>query len=108
MIWERYGQLKQGYPLSMRFSQVNEGVILGKNLDALIESKNYGLGILDKIAETESQKIGIEKDVCLKYLTDRIKYDLGTEEIKGIIKYSELLSELNEAEKISDLNIYSE
>ncbi len=97
-----------GLPFVYAVFAVNEGIILGKNLDALIESKNYGLGILDKIAETESQKIGIEKDVCLKYLTDRIKYDLGTEEIKGIIKYSELLSELNEAEKISDLNIYSE
>ena len=97
-----------GLPFVYAVFAVNEGVILGKNLDALLESKNYGLGIVDKIAETESQKIGIAKDVCLKYLTDRIKYDLGEEEIKGIIKYSELLSELNEAEKISDLNLYSE
>ncbi len=97
-----------GLPFVYAVFAVNKGVILGKNLDALIESKNYGLGIVDEIAEIESQNIGIEKDVCLKYLTDRIKYDLGTEEIKGIIKYSELLSELNEAEKISDLNIYSE
>ena len=97
-----------GLPFVYAVFAVNKGVILGKNVDALIESKAYGLGIVDRIAETESQKIGIEKDVCFKYLTDRIKYDLGKEEIKGIIKYSELLSELNEAEKISELNIYSE
>ena len=99
---------KTGLPFVYAVFAVNEGVILGKNLDALIESKNYGLGIIDEIAETESQKIGIEKDVCLKYLTDRIKYDLGEEEVKGIVKYSELLSELNETQKISELNIYPE
>ncbi|TDI89588.1 MAG: hypothetical protein E2O72_06180 [Candidatus Dadabacteria bacterium] len=97
-----------GLPFVYAVFAVNKGVILGNNLEALIESKNYGLGIVDEIAETESQKIGIEKDVCLKYLTDRIKYDLGREEIKGIIKYSELLSDLNEAKRISDINIYSE
>jgi chorismate dehydratase len=97
-----------GLPFVYAVFAVNEGVILGKNLNALIESKNYGLGVVNEISETESQKIGIDKDICLKYLTERIKYDLGEEEIKGIIKYSELLSELNEAEKISELNIYSD
>ena len=97
-----------GLPFVYAVFAVNEGVILGKNFDALIESKDHGLGILDKIAEIESDIVGIDKDICLKYLTNRIRYDLGEEEIKGIIRYSELLSELNEAEKITELDIYSE
>ena len=83
-------------------------VIVDGNLDALIESKEYGLKITDKIAETESQKLGIDYDICYKYLTDRIKYGLGEEEIKGIVKYSELLDKLGEADKITDLKFLYE
>jgi hypothetical protein len=42
------------------------------------------------------------------YLSQRIKYDLGEKEIDGIIRYSELLSELGECEKISGVNIYTQ
>ncbi len=81
-------------------------IIIDRNLDALSESKYYGIKIVDKIADIESQKLGIDYDICYKYLTDRIKYDLGEEEIKGIVKYSELLDEIGEADKITDLNFY--
>jgi len=97
-----------GLPFVYAVFAVNHNVILGNNLNALIESKKYGLGIVDKIAEIESNKLGIDYEICLKYLSDRIKYKLGDEEIKGIIKYSELLSELDQAEKISSLNLYHE
>lgn len=99
---------KTGLPFVYAVFAVNKDVILGDNLKALKESKKYGLGITDKIAEAESNKLGIDYDICLKYLTERIKYDLGEEEIKGIVKYSELLSDLGQAEKISKLDIYSE
>ena len=82
-------------------------VIVDGKLGALRESKEYGLKITDKIAEIESQKLGIDYNICYQYLTDRIKYDLGNEEIKGIVKYSELLDELGVADKISDLNFYT-
>jgi chorismate dehydratase len=97
-----------GLPFVYAVFAVNKNVILGDNLNALIESKKYGLGIVDQISEIESNKLGIDYEICLKYLSDRIKYELGDEEIKGIIKYSELLSELGQAEQISKLDIYSE
>ena len=103
-IWTK----QTGLPFVYAVFAVNKDVILGDNLQALIESKNYGLGMIDKIADIESRKLGIDCDICRTYLRDRIKYDLGAEEIKGIIKYSELLSELDRAEKISALDIYSE
>jgi len=97
-----------GLPFVYAVFAVNQNVILGHNLDALIESKKYGLGIIDKIAEIESTKLGIDYEICFKYLTDRIKYGLGDEEIKGMIRYSELLSELDQAEKISSLKLYQQ
>jgi len=97
-----------GLPFVYAVFAVNKNVILGDNLNALIESKKYGLGIVEKIAEIESIKLGIDYEICLKYLSERIKYGLGEEEIKGIIKYSELLSDLGQVEKISKLDIYSE
>ncbi len=97
-----------GLPFVYAVFAVNKNVILGDNLNALIESKKYGLDVVDKISEIESNKLGIDYHICLTYLSERIKYGLGEEEIKGIIRYSELLSELGQAEKISKLDIYSE
>jgi len=97
-----------GLPFVYAVFAMNQNVILGHNLHALIESKKYGLGIVDKIAEIESTKLGIDYEICFKYLTERIKYGLGDEEIKGMIRYSELLSELDQAEKISSLKLYHE
>lgn len=97
-----------GLPFVYAVLAVNEGVELGENLDALIKSKSYGLGIVEKIARFESGVMGIDEEICFRYLTERIRYDLGESEIEGIIRYSELLSELGESEEISRIEIYSQ
>ena len=97
-----------GLPFVYAVFAVNRDVILGENIDALLESKKYGLGVIDKIAGIESAKLNIDCDICRKYLSDRIKYDLGEAEIKGIIKYSQLLAQLDQAEEVTKLAIYSE
>lgn len=99
---------RTGLPFVYAVFAVHGDVILGENLNALIESKNYGPGIIDKIAETESVKLNIDYEICRNYLSERIKYDLGEHEIKGIVKYSQLLSQLGEAREITELKIYSE
>lgn len=85
---------------------VNEGVELGKNLEALQKSKAYGLSNLQKIAELGSRETGLSREICFKYINQSIRYDLGQYEINGIIKYSELLSELGICDKITGLNMY--
>ena len=85
----------------------NKDVILDGYLDRLMESKSYGLQVVDKICEVESEKLGISYDNCYKYLTDRIRYDLGDEEINGLVKYSEMLEDIGEADRITDLNFYT-
>lgn len=97
-----------GLPFVYAVFAINEGVELGKNFDAMLEGKKCGIKSLEEISIQESKKLGIDYEICKTYLTDRIKYDLGVEEIKGIIKYSELLSELGQSEKISELDMYSE
>lgn len=96
-----------GLPFVYAVFAGHKDVILGNSIDSLIQSKNYGLGIVDNISQIESKKLGIDYDICYKYLTERIKYDLGNEEIKGIIKYSELLQELDQAQKIEHLNLFT-
>jgi len=97
-----------GLPFVYAVFAVNEGVELGRNLDALYKSRDYGLGIIDKIAKTESARTGIDEGICYKYLTERIKYGLGEKEIEAISRYSEYLSHLGETEKISRIKLYSQ
>jgi chorismate dehydratase len=97
-----------GLPFVYAVFAVNEGVALGKNVDALHQSKTYGLGVAGMIAKLESVRTGLDESICYKYLTESIRYDLGEEETRGVVKYSEYLSKLGESEKISRLALYSE
>lgn len=100
--------VQTGLPFVYAVLAVNEGVWLGPNLNALYRSKEYGVGITEKIANLESRRTGIDEGVCYKYLTERIKYGLGGDEIEAIALYSEYLSRLGEAGKISRIKLYSQ
>jgi len=97
-----------GLPFVYAVYAVNDGIRLGRNLEALEEAKAIGLRTVKRIARAESAKLGLSEEICLRYLTERIGYDLGEKEIKGIVAYSKFLSQLEEARAISDLQIYSE
>jgi predicted solute-binding protein len=103
-IWTR----ETGLPFVYAVFAVNEGVELGPNLETLYRSKEYGLGITGKIAKLESLRTGIDESICYTYLTERIKYGLGEKEIEAIGRYSEYLSRLGEAGKISRIKLYSQ
>lgn len=102
-IWTEH----TGLPFVYAVFAVNEGVVLGKNLDALQQSKAYGLSNLKKISELGSRETGLSGEICYRYISKSIKYDLGPHEVEGIIKYSGLLSELGICDKITGLNMYS-
>ncbi len=97
-----------GLPFVYAIYGVNSGVRLGENLRALDTAKSIGLKIVERIAKAESEKLGFSEEICLRYLTQRIKYDLGEEEVKGISAYTRFLVELGEIEEIHDLRFYSE
>ena len=48
------------------------------------EAKEEGLSRLENIARTESEKSGIAFKTCLDYLSTKIIYDLGHEELVGL------------------------
>jgi chorismate dehydratase len=97
-----------GLPFVYAIYAVNSGIYLGKNLRALEEAKSKGLKNVERIAKIESEKLGLSEEICLRYLTERIGYDLGEKEIKGISAYGEFLAKLVEIERIPNLQIYSE
>lgn len=97
-----------GLPFVYAVYAVNGGVRFGENLNALQESKSIGIRLVEKIARMESEKLGLREEICLRYITERIRYDLGEREIDGILAYNKFLLELNEVREISNLQIYSE
>ncbi|MCI0455288.1 MAG: menaquinone biosynthesis protein [Candidatus Dadabacteria bacterium] len=97
-----------GLPFVYAVYAVNEGIKLGRNLRALEMAKSMGLKIVKRIVKIESRKIGLGEEICLRYLTERIRYDLGEKEISGILNYAKFLAEFEENGRIPELQIYSE
>jgi chorismate dehydratase len=97
-----------GLPFVYAVYAVNSGVHLGENLQALGAAKSIGLQNVERIAKIESGELGLSEEICLRYLTERIRYDLREREMKGISAYSKFLGELGEVEKIPNLQNYSE
>jgi chorismate dehydratase len=101
-VWTK----ETGLPFVYAVYAVREEVDLGKNLEALEMAKSMGLKHIDKIAKTYSQGVNLSEDICYKYLTERIYYDLGEKEIAGITAFRDLLSKIVGNIKNSDLKFY--
>lgn len=95
-----------GLPFVYAIYAVNSGVNLGNNLQALDLAKSIGLKNVERIAKIESEKLGFSEEICLRYLTNRIRYDLGEKEISGILTYGKFLAELEDTQGIPELRIY--
>ncbi|MBI4228546.1 MAG: menaquinone biosynthesis protein [Deltaproteobacteria bacterium] len=101
-VWTK----ETGLPFVYAVYAVGEGVHLGENLEALEMAKMTGLKLIKKIAKIYSETINLSEDICYRYLTQRIYYDLGDEEIEGINTFRELLSRIDGNIKNSDLKFY--
>ncbi|MDO8136328.1 MAG: menaquinone biosynthesis protein [Candidatus Brocadiales bacterium] len=53
----------------------------------LQEAKESGVQDLGVIALREAEKLGLRHEVCLRYLTERIHYSLGEQEIEGLERF---------------------
>jgi chorismate dehydratase len=56
----------------------------------IIESKEFGMKNLDKIIESESKRLSINKEIVNNYLRQTIGYDLKRKELRGILKFINL------------------
>ena len=70
--------------------------------------REEGVKLISEIVDIESRKLGLTRKQCLTYLEERIKYDLDGPKIEGLIKYRDLLFELNEIEKKNEIHFYAD
>ena len=71
-------------------------------------AKVVGRKLVKKIARIQSEKIGLSEDICLRYLTESIHYDLGEREFEAIMTFRDYLSRIEDGDLIEDIHFYSE
>lgn len=96
-IWTEH----TGLPFVYGVYAVGEGVELGSGVDALLEAKSVGVKMAEKIAMIESPKIGLSEEVCLRYITERIRYELGEKELEGMKRFADYLDYPGELGELS-------
>jgi chorismate dehydratase len=73
---------------------VRNGIELDQEfLTTVQEAKTDGLSRLESIAQTESKQLGIAFETCLDYLSTKIIYDLGKEEMIGLQHFRDVCFE---------------
>ena len=74
----------------------------------LIDARECGLEFVDEIAGAEAARLGMEKERCLWYLRESIKYNLGEQEIQGLKSYYDYAVEMGEVKEGVKLEFYDE
>ena len=73
---------------------VRNGIELDQEfLVTVQEAKEEGQSRLESIAQTESEQSGVAFETCLDYLSTKIIYDLGKEEMVGLQHFRDLCFE---------------
>jgi chorismate dehydratase len=98
--------LLTGRPFVHALLAVRDGVDLGDGLDTLKRAKETGLASINEIALTESKRLKISREVCIDYLTKRIGYSLGDDEIEGLKYFYKLAEKHNIIDKYVSLRFY--
>ncbi|MGH7884323.1 MAG: menaquinone biosynthesis protein [Thermodesulfobacteriota bacterium] len=96
-----------GLPFVYALFALKKDFDLKRGYQALIDSKNKGYDLIPKIVDIEHEKLGLTKEDCFTYLSERIKFDLDSEKLKGLKEYQKLLFELKELKIINDIEFYN-
>ncbi len=73
---------------------VRNGIELNQDFQVTVqEAKTEGLSRIESIAQTESEQSEIDFETCLDYLSTKIIYDLGEEEMIGLKYFRDLCFE---------------
>jgi chorismate dehydratase len=83
-----------GLPMVFAVWAVRGGVELGEAESAFHKAKEYGLANAGAIAQREAAALGLDPGFCRRYLSNILRYDLGTVELAGMQKFRELAEEL--------------
>jgi chorismate dehydratase len=60
----------------------------------LMDAKQEGMQNLDAIAETQAKKTGHPVSLLQDYLKNKIRYDFGEEELKGLVQFQSICHEV--------------
>ena len=73
---------------------VRNGVNLAPEFVTTVqEAKAEGVSRVERIAKTESERSGMAYETCLDYLSNKIIYDLGPEEMSGLKQFQDICFE---------------
>ena len=72
---------------------VREGIEI-EFTQTLMDAKHDGMQNLDAIAETQAKKTGHPVTLLQDYLKNKIRYDFGEEELKGLVQFQSLCHEV--------------
>ena len=97
---------KTGLPFVYAVIAVNREVDLEEDSELLLESKKIGKQKIDEISKNEHDKIGIGFELCKNYISNRIRYDLGSPEEEGIRKFAGFLKDIGITAKFDKLEFY--
>ncbi len=84
-----------GLPMVFAVWAVRNGVELGEAEAAFHKAKEYGLANVGAIAHREAAALGLDSGFCRRYLSNILRFDLGSQELAGMKKYRELVEELD-------------
>lgn len=87
-VWTR----QTGLPFVYAVFTAREGFDPRGALPALKRAKEKGVKMLGEIARKRSAALGLGEELCRDYLENRIGYDLGEAEIKGLMEFGRLIS----------------
>ncbi len=79
---------RTGLPFVHAVIAVREGVALDPQLrERIVDAPEAGLKRMDSYLPAYAQQQGLDKDVCERYLRQRIRYRLGKKEVEGLLRF---------------------
>jgi chorismate dehydratase len=87
--WKR----QTGLPFVYAFWVARDRVDLKDAAERLLQARTKGLANLPQIAAEAAVEIGLDRAVCLHYLTTVIQYQLGERQLQGLSLFQKLAAE---------------
>lgn len=97
-----------GLPFVYAVWAVRPGIDLGPVAAALHEAKQRGCRHVGQIAAREAPLLGLDAGFCRRYLSNIIRFDLGSRELAGLHHYYMLACELGLARRGVNLERYEQ
>lgn len=95
-----------GLPFVFAMWSVRSGVDLLGIDEALASAKEQGLANVGAIAFEESKRLGLDAGFCRRYLENVLRFDLGTTELAGLMRFSERAQSLGLVPTAKSLRFY--